>query len=700
MMSTKRNLVVIGNGMAGARTIEEILARGGAEMFNIAVFGGEPFGNYNRILLSSVLDGSRQPSEILLNPLQWYEENGIRLHAGVYASRILRFARGVIGADGSEEPYDLLIIATGSRPYIPPLAGLNVADGAMKPGVFGFRSLDDCRRMADYASGKKRAAVIGGGLLGLECAHGLHSLGLDVDVVHRSTHLMNQQLDPAAGAILGSLVEKKGIRVHLGADTLEVLGDDRVTGLKFKNGETLECDLVVFATGIKPNAEIATHCGLTVERAIVVNDQMQSQDDPRIYAVGECIQHRGLTYGLVAPVWEQAKVLAGHITGADRKAAYHGSRTATRLKVIGVELTSMGLIEPGLERDEVVQFTEPRRGTYKKAIIRDGRLVGGILMGDMSKAAALLHAFDSNGAIPEERINLLFDIGGGPPKRVTLEQIPLDAQICNCQSVTKGAIMDCVKRGMRTFEAVRQATRAGTACGSCESMVREVVEWACGGQPADEAEDAPLPGSDGEHELQAKYGKSLQALAFYKRQVLDRLNSAMQAFIARQEMMFVGTADAKGHADASFRAGHPNFVKVLDERTIAYPEFHGNGVMSSMGNISENPHIGLIFIDFTKDRIGLHVNGSARIVEHEEFVRLMKDHPGGEIVWQDPTLVGIMNSDPGILEHWMMVTVDEAFIHCSKHIPLMKKVELDREWGTDDVKAKGGDYFDAASGRK
>jgi len=699
MMSAKRNLVVVGNGMAGARTVEEILARGGAEMFNIAMFGGEPFGNYNRILLSGVLDGSRQANEILLNPLGWYEENAIRLHAGVYATGIERFARRVIGADGSEEPYDLLIIATGSRPYIPPLAGLMLADGGMKPGVFGFRTLDDCARIADYASGKKRAAVIGGGLLGLECAHGLHSLGLDIEVVHRSTHLMNQQLDSAAGAILGSLVEKKGIRLHLGTDTLEVLGGDRVSGLKFKNGETLECELVVFATGIKPNTEIATHCGLTVQRGIVVDDQMRTEDDSRIYAVGECIQHRGLTYGLVAPVWEQAKVLADQITGADRKAAYHGSKTATRLKVIGVELTSMGLIEPGLERDEVVQFTEPRRGTYKKLIIRDGRLVGSILLGDMSKAAYLLHAFDSNGALPEERINLLFDFGAAP-KRVTLEQIPLDAQVCNCQSVTKGALMDCVKRGMRTFEAVRQATRAGAACGSCESMVREVVAWASGDQDAEGAEDTPLPGSDGEHELQARYGKSLQALAFYKHQVLGHLNSAMQAFIARQEMMFVGTADAKGHADASFRAGQPNFVKVIDERTIAYPEFHGNGVMSSMGNISENPNIGLMFIDFTKDRIGLHVNGTARIVEHEEFVRLMKGHPEGEAVFQDPALAPIMNSGAGILERWVMVTVDEAFIHCSKHIPLMRKVELDREWGTDDVQAKGGDYFGVASGPK
>ena len=207
---------------------------------------------------------------------------------------------------------------------------------------------------------------------------------------------MNQQLDPAAGAILKSLIEQMGIRVHLGADTLAVLGDERVSGLEFKNGETLECDLVVFATGIKPNAEIASQAGLTVERAIVVDNQMRTVDDPRIYAVGECIQHRGQTYGLVAPIWEQAKVLADHITGANSKAAYHGSKVATRLKVAGVELASMGLTEPGEQRDEMVQFTEPSSGTYKKLIIRDGRLMGGILLGDSSKAAYLLHAFESN----------------------------------------------------------------------------------------------------------------------------------------------------------------------------------------------------------------------------------------------------------------------------------------------------------------
>jgi NADPH-dependent 2,4-dienoyl-CoA reductase/sulfur reductase-like enzyme/predicted pyridoxine 5'-phosphate oxidase superfamily flavin-nucleotide-binding protein/bacterioferritin-associated ferredoxin len=602
----------------------------------------------------------------------------------------------VIGADGSEEPYDNLIIATGSRSFIPPLPGLTLSDGAMKPGIFGFRSLEDCHRMAEYATGKRRAAVIGGGLLGLECAHGLQHFGLEVHVIHRSPHLMNQQLDPGAGAILKASIEAMGMQVHLGADTRTIMGDERVSGLEFKDGTTLECDLVVFATGIKPNAELASQAGLTVERAIVVDNQMRTLDDRRIYAVGECIQHRGQTYGLVAPIWEQVKVLADHITGANTKAAYHGSKVATRLKVAGVELASMGLIEPGEAQDEVVQFAEPRRGTYKKLVIRDSKLLGAILLGDNGKATNLLHAFESNSTLPPERINLLFDVGGAP-KRVTLDQIPLEAQICNCEAISKGAILECIKGGRRTIEAVQEATRAGLACGSCDSMVREIVDWACGahnGSSSGEAEKE-LPGSEGEHELQARYGKSLQALAFYKHRVLEHLNSEMREFIARREMMFVGTADSHGNADASFRAGHAGFVKVLDEHTLAYPEFRGNGVMSSMGNISENPHVGLMFIDFGQDRIGLHVNGSARILEHAEFVHFMEERAAGEAIVGDAMLTKLISKDPGNLERWVIVTVEEAFMHCSKHIPQMQKVDLELQWGTDDARAKGGDYFKA-----
>lgn len=480
-MLKKKNLVVIGNGMAGARAVEEILARGGGDVFDITMFGDEPWGNYNRILLSNVLNGTQDESEIYLNSLEWYRENGITLHSGVRADSILRRSKIVLGWDGTIEAYDKLIIATGSSAYIPPIEGTTLPDGQYKPGLFVFRTLEDCRDIAEYAKGRGRAAVIGGGLLGLEAARGLQNFGVAVDVIHLGGHLMGQQLDPQAGAILKTSIERMGIGVHLRKNTKEILGSDRVTGLAFADGTTLDYEMVVISTGISPNTQIGVRAGLTVERAIVVDDHMRSVDDPDIYVVGECAEHRGRFYGLVAPLWEQAKVLADQITGVNRKSAYHGSKVATKLKVMGIEVASMGITEPEDERDEIVQFTEPKKGTYKKLIIRDGRLVGGILLGDISKAPYLMQAFDRGTPLPEERLSLLFDIGA-PSAKVTMEELPLDAQVCNCNGVSKGAVIACVKGGRRSPKAVMEATRAGMGCGSCKALVNELVEWACGGQ--------------------------------------------------------------------------------------------------------------------------------------------------------------------------------------------------------------------------
>jgi len=481
MKTNKKKLVVIGNGMAGARTVEEILARGGADRFQITMFGEEPTGNYNRILLSNVLNGSYSEEDIFLNPLVWYEENNIRLLSGKRASGLLRRAKLAYGEDGVPEPYDKLIIATGSRAFVPPIEGVTMIDGSLKPGVFVFRTLEDCRNIAAWAKGKKTAAVIGGGLLGLEAARGLQNFGLDVHVVHNSGHLMQQQLDAGAGAILRSSMEALGLHVHLKKSTTTVIGPEHVLGLRFADGGTLECDMVIISAGIKANWEIAAGCGLQVERGIIVDDQMRCPDDPDIYAVGECAQHRGHMYGLVAPLWEQAKVLADHITGKNPSAEYTGSKVATKLKVMGVDVASMGLVEPQTPEDEVVQFSEPKRGTYKKLIIRDGRLVGGILLGDISKAAYLIQAFDRNTPLPEERLHLLFDIGD-PPKQVTFAEMAANTQICNCNGVSKGAIAACVNAGKRSPKAVMDATRAGMGCGSCKAMVTELVEWACGGE--------------------------------------------------------------------------------------------------------------------------------------------------------------------------------------------------------------------------
>jgi len=477
---TKQRLVVVGNGMAGARAVEEVLARGGAEMFDITVFGEEKYGNYNRILLSNILSGVQDSSEIFINPIPWYEENDITLHLGSPVVEIDRASRKVRAANGVTAGYDVLLIATGSRAFIPPMAGLNGPDGKMKAGIYGFRTIDDCDGIVATAKTSARAVVIGGGLLGLEAARGLLNHGCEVHVVHLGKHLMEAQLDGPAGAMLRASMQKMGVHIHLETLTSEILGEDRITGVKFKDGSTLECDMLVVAAGIRPNAEIGRSAGLTVERAILVDNHMRSVDDMNVYVVGECAQHRGKVYGLVAPLWDQAKVFADQVTRVNHDAAYHGSKLATKLKVMGVELASMGLTEPEDERDEVVQFSEARHGTYKKLIVRDGRLVGGILMGDISKAAYLMQAFDRDSPLPDERLSLLFDLGT-PPQKVTLDEMPADAQVCNCNGVSKGAIGACVAAGKRTPKAVMAATRAGMGCGSCKTLVTEVVSWFCGG---------------------------------------------------------------------------------------------------------------------------------------------------------------------------------------------------------------------------
>lgn len=339
--------------------------------------------------------------------------------------------------------------------------------------------------MIRYAREHERAVVIGGGLLGLEAARGLQNHLAHVTLVHAAGHLMNAQLDAQAGAILRRSIERLGIEVVLGAHTTEVLGKHAVTGVKLKDGRTVACDVVVVAAGIRANAEMAATSGLPVERGIVVDDQMRVQDEVDIYSVGECVQHRGETYGLVAPLWEQARVLADHITGTNPNAAYHGSRLATKLKVAGVDVASMGLKEAERDDDETVVFAEPRKGVYKSIIIRDDRLVGATLLGDVQKVAFLMQAFDRGLALPKERVEMLFDLGA-PSADVSAAELGDDVQVCNCNGVTKRALVDTVQGGVKTLTGVMDATRAGKGCGSCKGLVAQIVEWAADGKVEDD----------------------------------------------------------------------------------------------------------------------------------------------------------------------------------------------------------------------
>ncbi|MBI4497939.1 MAG: NAD(P)/FAD-dependent oxidoreductase, partial [Chloroflexi bacterium] len=484
-MAGKQRLVVIGNGMAGARLVEEVLARGGGDRFEIVMFGEEPYGNYNRILLSGILGGSHDPKDIFINPLAWYEEHGVKLLVGVRAGWIDRTAKAVYAPGGVVEPYDKLVIATGSHPFVPPMEGLRTAEGAPKPGVFVFRTLSDCDAMVQFAPQARRAAVIGGGLLGLEAARGLLRLGLEVHVVHLASYLMETQLDAPAAALLQRTLEGMDVRFHLDKMTRAILGDERPTGLAFKDGTTLDCDMVVISCGIVPNVELAKSAGINVQRAIVVHNDMSCRNDPDIYAVGECVEHRGKTYGLVAPIWEQAQVLAEVLTGRNPQAAYHGSKLSTKLKVMGVDLAVMGDKEPRSEHDEVVHYSEPRRGVYKKLIVRDGLLAGAILLGDGLAAPGLLQAFERETELPESRAELLFPLSA-EPKALSVADLPDTAQVCNCNGVTKGKIVAAVQGGLRSLKLVCEATRAGTGCGSCKPQVQAILELVAGDMVAED----------------------------------------------------------------------------------------------------------------------------------------------------------------------------------------------------------------------
>jgi nitrite reductase (NADH) large subunit len=481
----KRKLVVIGNGMVGARLVEEVLARGGAERFDVTMFGDEPYGNYNRILLSGVLAGSHAPEDIFLNPLAWYERHRIRLHAGVRVTAIDRDRKTVRADDETVTPYDDLVIATGSVPFIPPLEGGIGPNGAPVPGLFAFRTLDDTDAIVRAATGARHAVVLGGGLLGLEAARGLLARGVDTTVVHLMGHLMELQLDPAAGALLRKSLEAMGVRIRVATRTTAVLGRGRVEGLAFDDGSSLACDLVVVSAGIRPNAQLARDAGLIVRRGIVVGDDLASPDDPTIRAVGECTEHRGVCYGLVAPLWEQCTVLADRLTGRDAAARYAGSRLSTKLKVAGVELATMGDVDAVHPDDEVVSYVEPARGVYKKLVVRRNRLAGAIVLGDGATVPVLVQAFDRQSELPDHRAELLFPLaGGGAPTAAA--DLPDDAQLCNCNGVTKGAVVTAVRDGHCTLKAVCDATRAGTGCGACKPQVQAVLESVAGDRVAED----------------------------------------------------------------------------------------------------------------------------------------------------------------------------------------------------------------------
>ena len=487
MAMEKTRLVVIGNGMAGIRTVEELLKMS-PDDFEITVFGAEPHPNYNRILLSPVLSGEMIFQETVLNDWEWYERNRITLHTGKPVSKIDRYRCLVETEDGLVVPYDRLLIATGSNPVILPIPGAEL------PGVLAYRSIDDVEKMLAAAGQGKKAVVIGGGLLGLEAANGLSLRGMEVSVVHLCDWPMERQLDQASGGLLKQALEKRGLQFYLSRQTEAILGEEQVFGVRFKDGEEIPADMVVMAAGIRPSIALAKSAGIHCERGIVVSDTMQTYD-PKIYSVGECTQHRGQTYGLVAPLFEQAKVAANHLArfGGMR---YEGSSVSTKLKVTGIDLFSAGDFKTGPE-DEELLLQDAARGVYKKLVLRNNRLRGAVMYGDTLDGPWYFQMMRDGTDVTELREHILFgqihigDSGRGGASSVA--NMPDNAEICGCNGVCKGTIVKAIiEKKLFTLEEVRAHTKASGSCGSCTGLVEGLLANTLGGDYSTKSSKKPI----------------------------------------------------------------------------------------------------------------------------------------------------------------------------------------------------------------
>ena len=473
----KMKLVVVGNGMAGMRTVEELL-KIAPDLYDITVFGDEPYPNYNRIMLSPVLANEQTIDDIILNTREWYAENHIRLHTSARVNKIDRKNRMVFAEDGTAAEYDRLLLATGSKPFMLPVPGAGL------DGVIGYRDIQDTNAMIEAAKRYRHAVVIGGGLLGLEAANGLKIQGMDVTVVHRSEWLLERQLDKTAGDMLQQSLEAKGLRFLLQKDTCELSGKDgRVAAVRFRDGDSIPADLVVMAVGIRPNFALAESAGIYCDRGIVVNDTMQTYD-PRIYAVGECVAHRGISYGLVAPLFEMAKVCATHLAnfGIGR---YAGSVTSTKLKVTGIDLFSAGDFTGGEDTEEIV-LHDAVGGVYKKLIIKDDKIIGSVLYGDTRDGAWYFQLLRDRKPIHEIRDHLMFgqdSLGNsGHQGQDKASAMSDEMEVCGCNGVCKGTIVKAIKeKGLFTIDDVKKQTKAGSSCGSCVGLVEQILASSLGG---------------------------------------------------------------------------------------------------------------------------------------------------------------------------------------------------------------------------
>ncbi len=472
---TKKKLVVIGNGMAPGRALEKLLDTA-PDAYEVTIFNAEPRVNYDRIMLSPLLSGEKTFDQIVIHGDGWYVKHGVTLHKGATVTAIDREARTVTTARGITQPYDKLIIATGSLPIIIPVPGHKLA------GVLSYRDLDDVEAMLLAAKSRGHAVVIGGGLLGLEAAAGLKEQGMDVTVIHLAPTLLERQLDTTAGHLLQRAVEDRGIRVITKANTKAILGEKKVEAVLLEDGTRLPADLVVMAVGIKPNAQVAKDAGLEVNRGIVVDAGMRTSDQD-IYAIGECAEVAGQVFGLVAPLYEMAGVLAARLAG-DTVAAFKPSAVATKLKVTGINLFSAGDFAESPDRQEIV-LRDASRGIYKRLVLKDDAIIGAVLYGDTSDSAWFFDLLKKRSDISPMRETLIFgpSFAGGSPLDPTaaVAALPDEAEICGCNGVCKGKITGAIaSMGLKSLDDVRARTKASASCGSCTGLVEQLLKTALG----------------------------------------------------------------------------------------------------------------------------------------------------------------------------------------------------------------------------
>ncbi|MFE9688484.1 FAD-dependent oxidoreductase [Micromonospora sp. NPDC005806] len=472
-------IVIVGYGMAGARVAAELHARGGDR--KVTVLGAEPHRAYNRIMLSTLLSGKIDEPDVELAEVAG---QGVDVRTGMAVTAIDRATREVRTAEGVRYGYDHLILATGSRAVVPPLPGLDPPPDRVVP----FRTLDDCRRILAAARDARSVLVLGGGLLGLEAARGLAARGLDVTVVHPVGHLMERQLDPTAGAVLANTLAGLGVRTRLGVTATGVAADADGVRLDLADGESLGADLLVLSCGVRPDTALAATAGLAVDRGVVVDDRMRTSDR-HISAIGDCAQHAGTLTGLVAPAWAQARVVAEVLSGGDPLARYRPRPAVTRLKAAGIDLAAMGDAAGGTVDGgpvEELTFADPARGTYARLRIRDERLTGAILLGDNPAVGTVVQLFDRGAPVPADRRSLLLGraFGTAPATPAASPALmPGAATVCQCNDVSKGALVACWRSGARSVAELSAATRAATGCGGCRDAVAGIADWLAEADP-------------------------------------------------------------------------------------------------------------------------------------------------------------------------------------------------------------------------